>query len=427
MDRYRPLLLPADSDTLAYLSTLLKIQYNLLACSDSETLFASLLPDIQLATRASYAYFFSNVPLFDDRPTYSLVAESHLPTLPSRKERPNLALLPHAHLPNWTTTLVHHGLVFGTQKDFADEERFFMALHGIRSILLAPAIAEKRFLGFLGIDDCIEEREWSDTDKAFMQNVASALAHALLRLQTTQELQRASQEKMELMEILAHDLKNPLSAISLSVDTILHKHDKLSSEQLEKRLSQIKELVSRMTDICHQMLRGDKQLLSHLSGLPILHPEPLGIANLIETLVEALKFQAAEKNLQIIAETSKTVPKAFADRIAVLQILENLISNAIKFSPFGKRIWIRLCVHQQRVRIEVADEGPGIKPQEMKRLFQKRIRLSAQPTGGESSTGYGLWICKTLVDAMHGRIWCESTEGQGATFIVELPMHVQMT
>jgi signal transduction histidine kinase len=181
-----------------------------------------------------------------------------------------------------------------------------------------------------------------------------------------------------------------------------------------------------MTDICHQMLR-DKQLLSHPSGLPILHPEPLGIANLIETLVEALKFQAAEKNLQIIAETSKTVPKAFADRIAVLQILENLISNAIKFSPFGKRIWIRLCVHQQRVRIEVADEGPGIKPQEMKRLFQKRIRLSAQPTGGESSTGYGLWICKTLVYAMHGRIWCESTEGQGATFIVELPMHVQMT
>ena len=426
MDRYRPTPLPADSDTFACLSTLVKIQHNLLECSDAETLFASLLPDIRLATSACYAYFFRNVPLFDGQPTYSLVAESHLPNLPSRKDRPNFALLLHAHLPNWTAALMHHGLVFGTPNDFAGEERFFMSLHGIHSILLVPVIAGKQFLGFLGIDDCTEARQWSAADKALLQNIAFALAHTLLRLQTTQDLQRACQEKTELMEILAHDLKNPLSAISLSVDTLLRKHDRISSEQLEKRLSQIKESVHRMTDICHQMLRGE-HLLSSESGFTVLHPEPLGLANLIETLVEALQLQATAKNLQLMVEASKSVPKAFADRIAVLQILENLISNAIKFSPFGKRIWIRLRAHHQHVRIEVADEGPGIKPQEMKRLFQKRMRLSAQPTGGESSTGYGLWICKTLVDAMRGRIWCESTEGQGATFIVELPISHHLT
>ncbi len=141
MDRYCPTPLPADSDTLAYLSTLVKIQHNLLECRDAETLFASLLPDIRLATSASYAYFFRNVPLFDGQPTYSLVAESHLPNLPSRKDRLNFALLPHAHLPNWTATLMHHGLVSGTPNDFAGEERFFMSLHGIHSILLVPVIA----------------------------------------------------------------------------------------------------------------------------------------------------------------------------------------------------------------------------------------------------------------------------------------------
>jgi GAF domain-containing protein len=166
MDRYCPIPSPTDSDTLACLSVLVKIQHNLLECHDSETLFASLLPDIRLAACTSYAYFFRNVPLFDGQPTYSLVAESHLPNLPPRKDRPNFALLPHAHLPNWTATLMNHGLVFGTPNDFAGEERFFMSLHGIHSILLVPVIAGKQFLGFLGIDDCVEERKWSEADKA---------------------------------------------------------------------------------------------------------------------------------------------------------------------------------------------------------------------------------------------------------------------
>jgi len=140
MDRYRPIPSPTDSDTLACLSVLVKIQHNLLECHDSETLFASLLPDIRLAACTSYAYFFRNVPLFDGQPTYSLVAESHLPNLPPRKDRPNFALLPHAHLPNWTATLMNHGLVFGTPNDFAGEERFFMSLMALTPFCLCLSL-----------------------------------------------------------------------------------------------------------------------------------------------------------------------------------------------------------------------------------------------------------------------------------------------
>lgn len=141
---------------------------------------------------------------------------------------------------------------------------------------------------------------------------------------------------------------------------------------------------------------------------------------MIETVADALRMQAAAKGQQLVVEASKEVPKALGDRIVVMQVLENLVSNAIKFSPLGKRIWIRLSKHDKWVHVEVADEGPGVKEEERGRLFQKRAKLSSKPTGGESSTGYGLWICKTLVEAMHGKIWYEERQGYGATFILAL-------
>jgi signal transduction histidine kinase len=111
----------------------------------------------------------------------------------------------------------------------------------------------------------------------------------------------------------------------------------------------------------------------------------------------------------------------FADRQAVVQILDNLISNAVKYSPYGKQVFLRVLSTTQLVRVEVQDEGEGISEEDMTKLFGKFTRLSARPTGGEHSTGLGLSIVKKMVEAMRGRVWCESVSGQGATFIVELP------
>lgn len=403
----------------AYLETIVKIQHSLLECKDLSALYAPMLFDIRQATGASRSYFFRNAPLLDGKPMYSLVAESFSPLLSSRADLAYLTALPHANLPRWTTILTHNGLVSGVQSDFGSEERFFMSSQNIQSILLAPVMAGQRFLGFLGLDDCEAEREWSDMDKDLMRHLASALAHAILHLQTMQDLTRANQEKIELMEILAHDLKNPLSGILMVADVLLKKQDRLSREEIEKRLLSIRQCVERMRDISDQMLCGREFVPLESMMLRI---EPIGVANLIETIAQSLHLQAAAKQLELVADASKEVPKALADRIAVLQILENLVSNAIKFSPPKKKIWIRLRQQGERVRIEVLDEGPGIKKEEHKLLFQKRAQLSARPTGGESSTGYGLWICKTLVDAMRGEIWCESEDGRGATFIVTLPI-----
>src|SRR6185503_1684557 len=103
------------------------------------------------------------------------------------------------------------------------------------------------------------------------------------------------------------------------------------------------------------------------------------------------------------------------------QVLENLVSNAVKYSPPGKNIFVRLLHSVESVLYEVQDEGPGLSAEDQKKLFGKFARLGAKTTGGEHSTGLGLSIVKKMVEAMNGKVWCESELGSGATFIVEFP------
>jgi len=106
----------------------------------------------------------------------------------------------------------------------------------------------------------------------------------------------------------------------------------------------------------------------------------------------------------------------------MVQVMENLLSNAVKYSPPGKNIHVRLKKLPDTVRFEVQDEGPGLSAEDQKRLFGKFARLSAKPTGGENATGLGLSIVKRMVEAMNGRVWCESEPGKGAMFVVEFPL-----
>ncbi len=118
------------------------------------------------------------------------------------------------------------------------------------------------------------------------------------------------------------------------------------------------------------------------------------------------------------------VEDVFLDKSAVNQILDNLVSNALKFSLPGKKVTLSVKQNEGKVRFEVQDEGPGLKEKDKTKLFSKFARLSAIPTAKESSTGLGLYIVKRLTTAMNGMIWCESEFGNGANFIVELPFRL---
>jgi signal transduction histidine kinase len=167
--------------------------------------------------------------------------------------------------------------------------------------------------------------------------------------------------------------------------------------------------------------------------------------------VERYQQPATAKNITLHYSYETAYSLALVDEHALMQVLDNLLSNAVKYSPHGKNVFVRLRhsslaighwsdennpqptaqvinvpmtnapTTNDYVRIEVQDEGQGISEADMTKLFGKFARLSARPTGGEVSTGLGLSIVKKMVEAMNGRVWCESEAGKGATFIVEFP------
>jgi signal transduction histidine kinase len=142
--------------------------------------------------------------------------------------------------------------------------------------------------------------------------------------------------------------------------------------------------------------------------------------------VEGYRQRALAKQIELHFEENNRPPMVTADATQLVQIMDNLVSNAVKYSPRGKNIWVRVYQVDNHVRAEVKDEGPGISAEDQKRLFGKFARLSARPTAGEHSTGLGLAIVKRLVESMKGEVWCESRPGEGAAFIVELPVAAEV-
>jgi len=242
-----------------------------------------------------------------------------------------------------------------------------------------------------------------------------------------QELSRLNEEKSEFMGIAAHDLRNPLGAISGFAEIILEEADSIQpspADQFERSRREMNGCASRINDTSRRMLAMVQNLLDANRierGEMQLALAATDLAAAVPPVVEAQRSRAAAKQ-QVIHLKSEPAPLAvMVDPGVFVQVLENLVSNAIKYSPPGKSILVRLRKSPAAVRVEVEDEGPGITAEDQKKLFGKFARLSAKPTGGEHSTGLGLSIVKKMVEAMNGKVWCESELGKGATFFVEFP------
>jgi len=231
-------------------------------------------------------------------------------------------------------------------------------------------------------------------------------------------------EKTELMGIAAHDLKNPITGILLATGIIRHRlqdqKEQYLSVALEKvigKLNDIDGIAERMLDIINKLLNVNRIE----SGTLTIQSVAFSLGTIVEAVVDFYREQARPKNITLRLDNQAPEAQVLADPQFVQEIIENLVSNAVKYSPPDLPVDVRLLALDSVVRLEVQDYGPGLSGDDKKRLFGKFARLTARPTGGENSTGLGLSIVKKLTEAMNGDVWCESEEGKGATFIVELP------
>jgi len=230
------------------------------------------------------------------------------------------------------------------------------------------------------------------------------------------ELTDLNKQKDDLIGIVAHDLKSPINQMNGLITLLSFKSDKWDDEEAEifEKLENVnlhlKELVERILDL--ESIQ--KKSLNYQFIMTDL-------ADVMKETVSEFREKAQSKNISIDISRIINGKMVMVDPFFLKQVFENLVSNALKFSPLGSQVLIGSETHHEYHQIYVMDEGPGISEKDKLKLFTKYTTLSAKPTGDETSTGLGLSIVKKYVEEMNGNVWCENKIGKGAKFIVAFP------
>lgn len=236
--------------------------------------------------------------------------------------------------------------------------------------------------------------------------------------QTRDRLVHANRERSELMHMVAHDLRGPLATIQLGLE-LLDFNPPLDEARRQITSRRIGESAAKMARLINDLLSTQNVETGRYS----LEMTAGDVRPLIRAAIAVFETVAQHKRIALAARLPDTAIPLTTDRVALQQVIDNLLSNALKYSPQDSTVEIVLKATATHCRIEVCDEGPGVPEAEREKIFGKYARGSAMPTGNEISTGLGLWIVRRFVTALHGRVWCEAGPGsRGSVFVVELPL-----
>ncbi len=230
------------------------------------------------------------------------------------------------------------------------------------------------------------------------------------------ELDDANQLKTEFLGIAAHDLRNPLTAVQGYAEMMLA--DETLSDAHRQDLDVIRTSSERMNHIITQLME-----IVRLETGPIETKVALtDFSRIAAGIADSYRHLALKKNQRLSVEVEPSV-MVKGDEIQLRSVVDNLVSNAVKYTPHDKSIVVKLVSQDRSAHLEIIDEGPGFAPEDFGKLFNKFQRFRATPTDGETSTGLGLSIAKKFTDLHHGRIMVENrSDGPGAKVVVELDL-----
>ena len=231
------------------------------------------------------------------------------------------------------------------------------------------------------------------------------------------ELERLNEIKNQFIGMAAHDLRNPLSNINVISDFLQKKSDNLDERQ-KRFVDHINTLSKFMLNLVNELL--DVSAIE--SGNVKVNSAPANLVLLITNNISLNKKLAEEKNIQIDFESNFDDLILKIDNNKIDQAITNLITNAIKYSNPETKILVSLVKGSSDVQVSVRDQGQGIEDKEVDSLFKPFTKTSSKTTGGEKSTGLGLYITKRIIEAHHGEIGVTSKKGEGSTFYFSLPL-----
>jgi len=280
-------------------------------------------------------------------------------------------------------------------------------------VIFLSAVTDKSF-----VIEALEAGAVDYVTKPFHSPELLSRVQVHLNLQNTRKRLAATiEERNYLLEVVAHDLKNPLGAVQFAATMLAESSGSLES-RLNALVAAISDSTKRALEIVGSLLQT-RQLEEVKAKMGMM---PMCLREYAEEAVKGFSQHGKSKGIELQLESVEEEIPIRADRHSLLCSLENLVSNAIKFSPRNTLVRIEVLREGTAGVFRIDDEGPGVNEEEKDLLFQKFTRLSARPTGGEVSTGLGLHIAWELVEAMGGSLRYERGPRGGACFVLQLPL-----
>lgn len=284
------------------------------------------------------------------------------------------------------------------------------------SYMMVPLVARERTLGALTLVSAESGRHYGTADLALAEEVARRAALSVDNARLFGQSQQATRAREDVLTVVSHDLKNPLTTILLTASSMM---DAASSEGLapgqREQLDWIARSSEQMSHLIHDLLEVARAESGHLD----LDRHLLDADDLIAEAHSRFLLPAKQKQVELKHLHRAPGVRVLADRERVLQVFANLIGNSIKFTPPGGAITLGAAATAGTVTCSVSDTGPGVEPDDLAHIFDRYWQARRTVRGG---TGLGLAIARGIVVAHGGSIWGESTPGEGSTFYFTLPI-----
>jgi len=281
------------------------------------------------------------------------------------------------------------------------------------SVMAIPLLRQGRVLGILAFVSSTESRRYGQSDLRFAEALADRAAIAIENARLYRASVHATQLRDRVLGVVAHDLRNPLSNILLQISAL-----KCQGPEPEHR-SQTMEVIERAAKRMNRLIQDLLDVALMEAGKLSIERARLSASELVGEAVDIQRPIASSSSLELRVEVGADVPDIWGDRDRLLQVFENLIGNAIKFTESGGRITAGAASRNDAVVFWVADTGRGIESENLPRVFDRFWQATRIDRRG---AGLGLSITKGIVEAHGGRIWVESTAGSGSTFFFTIPI-----
>jgi len=286
---------------------------------------------------------------------------------------------------------------------------------GIRSALIVPLTLGDRQLGALTF--CMtEDHQHRTSDVALAEELARRSALAIEHARLYEQARHAVALREQTLAIVSHDLRAPLAAIMLASAVL--GDDELARASPRAKLIALKRIESAAGHM-DRMLGDLLDFASIAAGRLSINARPNDVTGILDESIASFEATAKKRLVTLVQESRRDLPPIQCDRDRILQVIANLLGNALKSMTSGGSVWLRAKANEREVVVSISDTGPGISIADQKRLFERYWR---SPNARYKGTGLGLAIARGLIEAHHGRLWVESEHGHGATFSFTVPL-----